>query len=390
MTQPSNKLKPVIWVDTTDAFTEYANRWLECEFLAIDTEFERRTTYFPILALVQIFDGENVYLIDPLKLTCPDVFRSICANDKIIKIMHSSKEDLEVFYHSWKCQLHGLFDTQIANAFIHGEISLGYASLVEKTSQTQLDKQETQSNWLARPLQQAQLDYAAADVLYLPQIYQTLAPLLEDKVACIFWKECQQFCQQVTEQPDFDSDYRQAKDVWQLKGEQIPLFKSLYQWRENTAIEQDRTRNHIAKDHQLVEMVIMKPTSKTALSKISGLHPRTVRQYHEKITSLISRFKLPENMAEFQKNSSDHLVTKAIPNPREVSSLKKLSENFTKQVDHVAQSLGVASSVVASKRFIRKVAFAYLTEEPFPKQWCGWRKEYLKPHFDSAYAQLPI
>ena len=317
-----NSKPSVVWINDSVSFANLADKWLDVSMLAIDTEFERRTTYYPILALVQIFDGETVYLIDPLKVECPDSFRSICQNDKIVKVMHSAREDLEVFYYSWGCRFKGLFDTQVAYAFNSGEISKGYAGLVEALCRVLLDKQATQSNWMLRPLSDKQLDYAAKDVLYLPKIYLQLSRSLADKTFNHLFKlECEELCTLAIKSPDYAKDYREAKDVWRLNKKQLSLFKQLYQWREETAIKDDRTKNHILRDPQLVQVAISQPKSKTALQKIEDFHPRAFRLYYQEILDIVSRF-----------NAEPSDEANCVANPRDVSQLNLLSDNFLKLV----------------------------------------------------------
>ena len=161
----------VKWIDDNQTFAGLAQSWRSLPYLALDTEFERRTTYYPKFALLQIYDGQSIYLIDPLKVECCDAFRELMADPQVDKILHSVKEDLEVLFYSWQCQLQGLFDTQVAYAFTNGEASMGYARMVAEMCDITLAKEATQSDWLKRPLSAVQLDYAAKDVLYLPFIY---------------------------------------------------------------------------------------------------------------------------------------------------------------------------------------------------------------------------
>jgi len=364
-----NKYNPaVVWVEDANTFAQLANSWLACDYLAIDTEFERRTTYYPILALVQVYDGEKVYLIDPLKVDCPSDFRLLCENENITKIMHSAREDLEVFYYSWGCQLKGLFDTQIAHAFVSGEMSKGYAALVESICGNTLDKQATQSDWMLRPLSDKQLDYAAKDVIYLPELYNQLKEQLKEQPYFnLYQYECDELCLLVTKLPDYNYDYRTAKDVWRLNQTELCLFKKLYQWREETAIKENRTKNHILRDPQLVQVASQMPQSKTALQKIEDFHPRSFRLYHQAIIELVEAFKVaPEK------------EVRRIPNPRDLVNLNRLSDMFLGIVKAKATQQGIASGLLASKRLVKKIAFAKLTDEPFPAVWDGWRGELLK------------
>ena len=368
----------VVWISDNAAFVHAAEAWRECEFLAIDTEFERRTTYYPILALVQVFDGEMIYLIDPLEVECPQAFRDVLADDKIVKILHSAKEDLEVFYFSWQCLIKGLFDTQVAHAFAHSVNSIGYAALVSQICDVQLGKEATQSDWLARPLSANQQDYAAKDVLYLAKLYQSLSQDLSSKKSLsLFQSECSELTQGVLKQPDFEQDYRNAKEVCRLTSEQLIVFKRLYQWREKVAVENNRTRNHIAKDGILVKIAMLKPRTKKFLQKLDGLHPKSVRLYGDEIVSIVA-----ESLSTTQESLQQ------VPNPRDVDGMKLLTDSFLKESSRLAAAEGIDASLLGSKRMLRKVALAYLTGEAFPDLWLGWRGDILKPEFDRIISEF--
>jgi len=374
----SKQSPPVVWIDDSKTFSEIAHSWRQASCLAIDTEFERRTTFYPKFALLQVFDGEQVYLVDPLKVECPEVFRQILADPTMVKILHSAKEDLEVFYYSWDCSISGLFDTQVAYAFTNGTSSIGYANLVADCFGVQLAKEATQSDWLARPLSSVQLDYAAKDVIYLPEIYQKLAAQLAvQPYYDIFKRECQELCQIVKQVPNFEVDYRLAKEVFKLDARQLGLFKRLYQWREEVAIRDDRTRNHLAKDGVLVQLAMLNPDSKRLLKRLEGLHPRTIRQYGDQLIEIIDNF-----------NRAPLDAPKLVANPRDLENMKTVSDQLLKAAIIVAKEAGIAPAILASKRMIRKIAYAYLAEEPFPEVWSGWRGVMLKPVFDPIISQF--
>ena len=141
-------------------------------YLGIDTEFRRTTKDNMKLALVQINDGEEIYLIDTILIQKPEDNISFLFSESVIKIFHSCKEDLEAI-HSWTEKVMvNIFDTQIANALLDGDFTIGYQGLVEQKLGIVLDKNETRSNWLRRPLSDSQLKYASLDVEYLIHLYK--------------------------------------------------------------------------------------------------------------------------------------------------------------------------------------------------------------------------
>tara|TARA_Y100000768_G_scaffold289978_1_gene224078 strand:+ start:4512 stop:5339 length:828 start_codon:yes stop_codon:yes gene_type:complete len=144
---------------------------LKKPFVGVDTEFRRTTKDNMRLALLQINDGEEIFLIDTLLIDSPEHQVSFLFDNDVTKIFHSCKEDLEAIYAWTNKVMTNLFDTQLANAFLDSEYSISYQGLVEKKLDIVLDKKETRSNWLRRPLSDAQLKYAALDVEYLIHLY---------------------------------------------------------------------------------------------------------------------------------------------------------------------------------------------------------------------------
>lgn len=147
-------------------------------FLAIDTEFRRTNKDNMKLALLQVNDAEETYLIDTLGVGNPGVHASFLFSNSVVKIFHSCKEDLEAIYSWTKSEMINIFDTQLANSFLSNNYSISYQGIVEQELGIILEKKETRSNWMRRPLTEAQLKYAALDVEYLIYLYQNQMKLL--------------------------------------------------------------------------------------------------------------------------------------------------------------------------------------------------------------------
>ena len=141
-------------------------------YVGVDTEFRRTTKDNMKLALLQVNDGDEIYLIDAIAISDPKDDASFLFSESVIKIFHSCKEDLEAIYAWTNKEMINIFDTQLANAFLESDYSIGYQGLVEKRLGIALDKKETRSNWIRRPLTDAQLKYAALDVEYLIHLYE--------------------------------------------------------------------------------------------------------------------------------------------------------------------------------------------------------------------------
>jgi len=160
------------FIDTLDDLAFLNKELTQKPHIGIDTEFRRTTKDNMKLALLQVNDEEEIYLIDAIQIKDPGEHASFLFSDSVIKILHSCKEDLEAIFAWTNKELVNIFDTQIANSFLDGEYTIGYQGLVEQELGIVLDKNETRSNWIRRPLSDSQLKYAALDVEYLIHLYK--------------------------------------------------------------------------------------------------------------------------------------------------------------------------------------------------------------------------
>jgi len=158
-------------IDTHQDLALLNEELLNRPYIGVDTEFRRTNKFNMRLALLQINDGEEVYLIDAICIKDPEDKAEFLFSTKVKKIFHSCREDLDAIY-SWTFEkVNNIFDTQLANSFLHDKYSISYQDLVEQELGISLRKDETRSNWTKRPLSESQLKYASLDVEYLPYLY---------------------------------------------------------------------------------------------------------------------------------------------------------------------------------------------------------------------------
>ena len=160
------------FIDSIDDLSYLNQELIKKPYLGVDTEFRRTTKNNMRLALLQVNDEEEVYLIDSILIKDPGEHVSFLFSDSVIKILHSCKEDLEAIYSWTRKEMRNIFDTQVANSFLDGDFTIGYQGLVEQELGITLNKNETRSNWIRRPLSDSQLKYAALDVEYLIHLYK--------------------------------------------------------------------------------------------------------------------------------------------------------------------------------------------------------------------------
>ncbi|TKB44096.1 ribonuclease D [Thalassotalea mangrovi] len=258
--------------------------------LAIDTEFVRTRTLFPNLGLIQACDGNRLVLIDPVSIEDLSPFWRLLQDPSILKVIHSCSEDLEVFMHAGNCQPVNMLDTQIAMSFLGHGLSLGYAAMIQHFLGIELDKSESRTNWMKRPLSDRQLEYAAADVSYLHQIIDQLLQEIGDAG---WLQQAMQDSAQMIErkfQPvDEYNLYLDNKQAFKLNSSQLLLLQHLYAWRYRMAVKRNLPLNFIAKDHTLLTMARRKPGNVGAMASYEGVDILDVRHQGKAMLMVIKK-----------------------------------------------------------------------------------------------------
>ena len=159
------------FIDSLEDLDFLNNELMNKPYVGVDTEFRRTNKHNMKLGLLQVNDEEETYLIDTLLIKNPENSASFLFSESVTKIFHSCKEDLEAIYSWTRKEMVNIFDTQLANSFLENDYSISYQSLVQNKLGITLEKSETRSNWVRRPLSDSQLKYAALDVEYLIPLY---------------------------------------------------------------------------------------------------------------------------------------------------------------------------------------------------------------------------
>ena len=240
--------------------------------IAVDTEFHREKTYFPKVAMVQVAWSNGLVLIDPLQVDLLPMARLL--ESEVLVVMHAAGQDLEVFDRACGTVPVNLFDTQLAAGFI-GLSSPSLASLHERELGLQLPKGDRLTDWLARPLTDAQLNYAASDVAYLLEIHDRLVRRLTDD-GRLAWAE-----QECVEMLSRERGRRRPEDAWmrikearQLRGRARDVVRSVAAWRERRAAEVDQPVRHVVPDLGVVAVAQRAPRTVDELRKVRGLDGR--------------------------------------------------------------------------------------------------------------------
>lgn len=336
-----------------------------CPFITVDTEFLREKTYYSKLCLIQVSgpDGKGA-AIDPLEGNLNlQPFFDLLFDEKILKVIHSGRQDLEIFHNLTGRVVQPFFDTQIAAMVCGYGDSIGYENLVRNLTGHTLDKSVQFTDWSRRPLTQRQIDYALGDVIYLIEIYQKLRAELEKKgrTSWVFEEES------VLSNPaTYENKPEEAWERIKLrspKPKMLAVLRELAAWREKRAQEKNIPRSWVMRDETLADMAAQTPENVDQLKKIRNMSA-------DQASGATGRILL-------------ELIAKAVssdksnwPKPEE---RKMLPAQATATIDVLKMLLkiqaaehGVAAKLIATPEEIEAIA---VEREPDVAPLRGWRMD---------------
>ncbi|EEN4824335.1 ribonuclease D [Salmonella enterica] len=369
-------------IETDDALASLCEAVRACPAIALDTEFVRTRTYYPQLGLIQLFDGANVALIDPLGISDWSPLKAVLRDTGITKFLHAGSEDLEVFLNAFGELPEPLIDTQILAAFCGRPLSWGFAAMVEEYTGVALDKSESRTDWLARPLSERQCEYAAADVWYLLPIAKKL--MIETEAAG--WlpaalDECRLMQQRRQEIQAPEEAWRDITNAWQLRTRQLACLQLLADWRLRKARERDMAVNFVVREENLWAVARYMPGSLGELDSL-GLSGSEIRFHGKTLISLVAKAQaLPEE---------------ALPEPllnlMDMPGYRKAFKAIKALVAEVSASHHVSGELLASRRQINQLLNWHWKLKPQngqPELISSWRAELMAEKLTLLLQEYP-
>lgn len=344
----------------TNDLVQFCNSLCEqTEWVAIDTEFVRKDTYYPELSLIQIQSNLGAAaIIDPLSIDDLEPLWKILDNPDILKIFHSARQDLEVLYQVAGRLPQSIFDTQIAAVFLgYGDL-VGLAKIVEAELGVQLPKDQTRTNWNQRPLSEEQLAYAFDDVCYLAPLYEKICECLTPEQLHVLSKDFAALLDINLYQIQPEKAGERIKSGRHLKPKYMAICYALAEWRERYAQKNNEPRRWVLSDDALVAIAKRPPKTAQALYKVPNIKASSVKSYGDEWISIIDEiFAHPEYWPE-------KLETPPPPTPQE-EVLLSLAHAFCQQValDYNIQLPNLAA----------KTQLLELIRDPQTPQFVGWR-----------------
>jgi ribonuclease D len=328
--------------------------------VAVDTEFVRTNTYAPHLGLLQLSAGGTTVCVDPLAAADMQRLWQLLFDSCRTSILHSAKQDLEVMWFGQGDIIHNLIDTQVCAALLGYPAQIGYAGLLAELLQIEIGKTETRTDWSRRPLTHAQLEYAAEDVVHLPEMLQILADRLREK-GRYEWavEDSQMLCDISLYKPEPGDAWQRIKSVPFLPPDQQARARTLATWREKRAVDADKPRQWIISDKALLELAIVNPTTEQAMQRLEELPAGLARKQGAKLLSVLAAAN--ESFARGDEQFEQQIV--------DIDREKVLSKQMAKLVRAAAEKLDIAAEVVASKRDI----IAIIRGDSNARALQGWR-----------------
>jgi ribonuclease D len=364
-------------------------QWCQKDWLALDTEFVRRDTYRAIPALIQFYDGEQVWLLDPqqdIDLTLlAQVFESDC-----IQVLHSAAEDLGVLYQCSGVWINRLQDTQIGMALLNLGQSVGYQKMIEALLAIELDKDETQSDWLARPLSKQQVQYAAEDVIHLAEAWQIQSQKMQqkDNELPLPNQLQRQSCwlddgsklvnrAKALHQMEEELAFERVKGAKRLHPKSLIIVKKLAGWREALAQKSNVPKGRILNDKSIVEIAMRQKSDRAFLAQ-AGVGSSLMKQFGDELIEVIEQAKavpdqeLPERYVLLPKDASGWL------------------KRCHQQVERKAFKLDMDTTLLCRKKDLQDmVTTAWLSRKnEWPIEVDGWRQQILQDDISEIVDQL--
>jgi ribonuclease D len=350
-------------ITTTTELAEICKRLSRHPFITVDTEFLRETTYYPLLCVAQIASPDEAVVVDALASGIDfKPFFDLMANERVLKVFHAARQDIEICWHRAQTIPHPVFDTQVAAMVLGYGDSISYDQLVLRITADTLDKSHRFTDWSRRPLSSAQIAYAISDVTHLRDVYTALLADLGRR-GRTHWMADEM---EILTSPD---TYRaEPNQAWMRlktrvrKPKELAVLIEVAAWREREAQTRDVPRSRVLKDDTIGDIVVQAPTTAERLANLRSLPKGFERsKWGEGIIDAVKRGleRDPKTLPRLDRHKP------AINGTATVELLKVL-------LRMTAERHGVAAKVIATVDDLDRIAADDDADVPALK---GWRRE---------------
>jgi len=351
-------------ITDTEALVAFCERLSGAPFVTVDTEFMRESTFWAKLCLVQVAGQHEAAIVDPLANGIDLApFYALMANERVLKVFHAARQDIEIFVKQAGSVPHPIFDTQIAAMVCGYGDQVSYDQLVSRITGDQIDKSQRFTDWSIRPLAPKQAAYAISDVTHLRDIYLSLSAQLAEQGRTTWLDE------EMAVLADIETYRTHPEDAWQRlklrvkKPRQLAVLQSVAAWREREAQARDVPRSRVLKDEAIYEIALQQPRDAEALGKL-----RTIPRGFERsstaraiLTAVGSALEIPDK--ELPRLPRPRMA------PEHAGAAAELLKVLLKMV---AEEQGVAARIIASTDDLERIAADDKADVPALH---GWRRK---------------
>jgi len=351
-------------IATTAELAAACERFARNPFVSVDTEFLRETTFWPKLCVVQMASPDEAVVVDALapEIDLQPLFR-LMADERVAKVFHAARQDIEIFWNLAKLVPAPLFDTQVAAMVLgHGD-SISYDQLVQRITGDQIDKSSRFTDWSRRPLSPAQVHYAVSDVTHLVTVYQKLKADLE-RSSRTDWvdEEMKVLTSPQTYMQEPEHAWERLKSRVR-KPKDLAVLIEVAAWREREAQARDVPRQRVLKDEAVAEIAMQQPKTPDALANMRFLS----RGFERSKTAEAILAAVAAGLAR------DPKTLPRLQRPRSLSNGASATVELLKVLLRMsAERHGVAAKVLATTDDLEKIAADDDADVPALK---GWRRE---------------
>ena len=354
-----------VFIQQLDELVDFCNRFANCDWVALDTEFIREKTYYPQLCLVQIATPCGaVACVDTITIDDLSPLTELLVDARIRKILHAGSQDMEIFCSLCKRAPVNVFDTQIAAPLFGYPEQMGYAALVEKRLGVTLSKSQSRTDWAARPLSNKQLRYAADDVIYLARLFPEMYRELQSKQRLDWLQDdFEALCDIETYQKADRDAWQRIRGVDNLGGHPLAIAQALAEWREHTARKRNLPRNWILKDDTVIGIARLIPSSKKDLESLRGARQSTMAKYAGTLLEICSE----------AKTRQPEPLPKALRKRKLTRHEDALVDLLSAVAKLYAEQHNINHTVLAPRKELEKL----VVEQGQSRILVGWRKQFV-------------
>ena len=364
-TKPANSDKsgPMKLIATSPELADACARFATQPFVTVDTEFLRETTYYPLLCVAQVASADEAVVIDTLAAGIDlKPFFDLMANERVLKVFHAARQDIEIVWHMANLIPHPIFDTQVAAMVLGYGDSISYDQLVQRITGDMLDKSNRFTDWSRRPLSDAQISYAASDVTHLRDVFLSLDEQLKKRDRSDWVGEEMK----ILTSPD---TYRAEPDkAWQRlktrvrKPKDLAILIEVAAWREREAQTRDVPRGRVLKDDALGDIATQAPTTLDKLAHLRSLPKGFERsRWGQDVVDAVNRGieRDPKSLPQLER-------------PRQNNNGSAIVELLKVLLRMTSEQNAVAAKVIATVDDLEAIAADDSADVPAMH---GWRRE---------------